>query len=66
MSRLLIIVGIILILIGLIWPMLRKFGIGHLPGDIIIKRGDFSFYFPITTCIIISLILTIILWISNR
>lgn len=66
MSRILIMVGAILMLLGILWPLLKKFGIGNLPGDIIIKRSEFTFYFPITTCIIVSLIITIILFLFNR
>jgi hypothetical protein len=66
MSRNLIIFGVIFVLLGLLWPLLKKIGIGHLPGDIIIKRGAFTFYFPIATCIIVSVLLSIILWLSHR
>ena len=64
MQKLLITIGVILIAVGLLWPFLSKLGIGRLPGDIIIRRDGFSFYFPITTMIIISVVLTLIfrLW----
>lgn len=60
MQKLLITLGIILLAAGLLWPLLSKLGIGRLPGDIIIRRDGFSFYFPVTTMIIVSLILTLI------
>ena len=60
MQKLLITIGVILIAVGLLWPFLSKLGIGRLPGDIIIRREGFSFYFPITTMIIISVVLTLI------
>ena len=60
MQKLLITIGVILIAVGLLWPFLSKLGIGRLPGDIIIRRDGFSFYFPITTMIIISVVLTLI------
>lgn len=60
MQKLLITIGVILIAAGLLWPFLSKLGIGRLPGDIIIRRDGFSFYFPITTMIIISVVLTLI------
>jgi hypothetical protein len=60
MQKLLIILGIILLVAGLLWPFLSKLGIGRLPGDIIIRREGFSLYFPITTMIIVSIVLTLI------
>ena len=60
MSKVLIILGAILILIGLIYPYLYSLGIGRLPGDIIIKKDNFNLYFPVTSAIIISILLTII------
>ena len=66
MSRVLIVIGIILIIIGLAWPLLQKLGLGRLPGDISIERDGFRFYFPITTSIIISLLLTLIFWLFRK
>ncbi|OGT48012.1 MAG: hypothetical protein A3E82_04450 [Gammaproteobacteria bacterium RIFCSPHIGHO2_12_FULL_38_11] len=66
MQRLLIILGIICILIGIAWPLIKKLNIGNLPGDIIIKKQSFSFYFPITTCIIISIVISVLFWIFKR
>jgi hypothetical protein len=60
MQKLLIILGIILLVTGVVWPFLAKLGIGRLPGDIIIRREGFSLYFPITTMIIVSIVLTLI------
>ena len=65
-SRVLVIVGVILIIIGLAWPLLQKLGLGRLPGDISIERDGLRFYFPITTSIIVSLILTLIVWILRK
>lgn len=62
----LIAIGIVLVAIGLLWPWLTKLGLGRLPGDIIINRGNFSFYFPIVTCLIVSVVLSFILWLLNR
>lgn len=47
---------------GLLWPWLTKLGLGRLPGDIAIQRDGFRLFFPITTCIIISLIISLVLW----
>ena len=66
MAKWLITVGVVLLLLGIAWPLLSKLGLGKLPGDIHIERDGFNFYFPITTGIIISLILTLILWIFRR
>ncbi len=66
MSRWLIILGVVLIIAGLLWPLLQKIGLGRLPGDIVIERENFRFYFPIATSVIISLVLSLILWLFNR
>lgn len=66
MGRWLIIFGVILIVAGLLWPLLQKFGLGRLPGDIVVERENFRLYFPIATSLIISVILTAILWLINR
>ncbi|HHY04557.1 MAG TPA: DUF2905 domain-containing protein [Thermoanaerobacterales bacterium] len=59
-GKLLIGLGIFLIIIGCFMIVMPKFGLGKLPGDIFIKKGNFTFYFPLATCIIISLILTLV------
>jgi hypothetical protein len=66
MAKWLIIIGIIFILAGLAWPWLSRLGFGHLPGDISIERKGFSFYFPVTSIIIISLVLSILFWIFRK
>ena len=66
MSRLLIIFSIVLVAIGVLWPLIAKLGLGRLPGDIVIEREDFRLYIPIATSLLISLILSLILWFLNR
>ena len=66
MTKLFVIIGIIFILIGMAWPWLSKLGIGHLPGDIYIERKGFSFYFPFTTSVIISVVLSLLFWIFRK
>lgn len=66
MSRWLILFGVILIVIGLIWPLLAKSGLGRLPGDIVIERGNFRLYLPLATSLIISIFLSALLWLLNR
>ena len=61
MQKILIILGIISLIIGLLYPYIKKLGFGQLPGDMIFKSGNSTFFFPIVTCVIISLILTIII-----
>ena len=60
MQKFLIIIGIILLIIGLLYPYIKKLGLGQLPGDILFKTGNSTFFFPMMTCLIISIILTII------
>ncbi|MBP2072608.1 MULTISPECIES: DUF2905 domain-containing protein [Thermoanaerobacterium] len=59
-------IGVVLVITGIIFLLSGKFGIGHLPGDIILKRGNFTFYFPLMTSIIISVVLTFILWLFRK
>jgi hypothetical protein len=66
MSRTLIVIGIVIVLVGILWPWLGRLGLGHLPGDIIIERGNVKFYFPITTCVLISIVISLMLWAVNR
>ena len=60
MQKILIILGIIILALGLLYPYLKKLGLGQLPGDIIYKSDNSTFFFPIVTCIIISVVLTVI------
>jgi len=66
MQRLLITIGMVLVVAGLLWPLLQKSGLGRLPGDIAVEKENFKFYFPITTSIIISIVLSLILWFFTR
>jgi len=66
MAKWLITIGIVLVALGLAWPLLAKLGLGSLPGDIKLERKGFTFYFPITTSILISLVITLVLWIFRR
>ena len=61
MQKILLIIGLIFITAALIYPFLKKIGLGRLPGDLFFKFGNSSFYFPVVTCIIISIVLTIII-----
>lgn len=66
MAKWLITLGIILVVMGLLWPLLSKLGLGHLPGDIRVERKGGTFYFPITSSLLVSAILTLILWVFRR
>ena len=65
-SRLLIILGVLLIASGLLWPVISKLGLGRLPGDIVIRRDHVGFYAPLTTSLLVSLVLSLIVWICTR
>ncbi|HEX5514216.1 MAG TPA: DUF2905 domain-containing protein [Gammaproteobacteria bacterium] len=65
-GKLLVTAGVILLAAGLLWPWLSKLGLGRLPGDIAVKRDGFSFYFPLTTSILVSVVLSLILWLLRR
>jgi hypothetical protein len=66
MQRALIAIGLILLGIGLLWPWLQRSGLGRLPGDIVFERGSFRFYFPLATCLLVSVLLTLVLWLVRR
>jgi hypothetical protein len=62
-QRLLIVLGLAVLAVGILWPVISRIG---LPGDIIIQRADATFYLPIVTCIILSVVLSVALWLFNR
>ncbi len=66
LQRLLIVLGVVLVVVGLLWPWIGKLGLGRLPGDIRIEREGFHFYLPITTGIVISLVISLILWLLRK
>ena len=66
MSRTLVVIGMVLVVAGICWPFIGRLGLGRLPGDIVIERPNFSFYFPLMTSLIISIVLSVILWLINR
>jgi hypothetical protein len=82
MTRVLVTLGVILVVAGLAWPWLTKLGLSgncsrrcstscihavvHLPGDIVIEREKFRFYFPITSMILISLVISLVLWLLRK
>ncbi len=66
MQKTLILLGIAILAVGLLWPWLGKLPIGRLPGDIIIDRPHLKLYIPITTMIVVSLVISIILWLIKK
>ena len=66
MVRWVLAIGLVLVFVGLLWPLLSKLGLGRLPGDIVIERGNVRFYLPIVTCLIVSIVLSFFFWLLNR
>lgn len=66
MQRLLIGLGVMLILTGLLWPWLTKLPFGRLPGDIVVDRPDFRFFAPFTSMLVVSIVLSLIVWLLRR
>lgn len=66
MGRWLIIAGVVLIVLGIAWPWLLKLGLGRLPGDIHVERDGFSIHFPLMTGIVVSIIISVLIWIFRR
>jgi len=66
MNRLLIGLGTCLVVAGLLWPWLKRMSLFHLPGDVVIDRPGFKFFFPITTMLILSAVLSIVAWLMRR
>ena len=66
MQRALIAIGVVILLVGLLWPWLSKLGLGRLPGDIRIETENSVFYFPVMTCIIISVVLSFVLFLIRK
>ena len=66
MNRTQIILGLICVVVGLLWPWLRQVPLGRLPGDIVIVREHFRFSFPLTSCIVVSVLLSLLLWLLRK
>jgi len=65
-GRLLIVFGLVLVASGVLWPLIAKIGLGRLPGDIVIGRDNFRLYVPLATSLLISVVLSLVLWLLNR
>ena len=66
MNRTLLALGTVFLVAGLLWPWLRKMNLFHLPGDIVIDRPGFKFFLPITTMLIVSAVLSLLVWLLRR
>lgn len=66
MNRLLIVLGVSLTVLGLLWPWVKRLPLFHLPGDIVVDRPGFRFFFPLTTMLLLSALISILLWIFRK
>lgn len=65
-QRFLIGLGVVILVAGIAWPILSRIGLGRLPGDIVFHRGGVTFYFPLVTGILISIVLSALFWLLSR
>jgi hypothetical protein len=66
MQRALIVIGLVLLLAGLAWPWLSKLPFGRLPGDFSVERENFSFFFPLATSIVVSIGISVLIWLFRK
>lgn len=66
MQKTLIITGLIIVVVGFLWPWIDKLPLGRLPGDIIIERPQTRIYIPVTTMIVVSLVISLLMWIFRK
>lgn len=66
MQKTLIGIGLLLVVLGFLWPWILKLGLGRLPGDIAIEKDNFRFYFPVTTSVVISIVITVVVWLLRK
>jgi hypothetical protein len=66
MARFLIVLGLVILVAGLLWPWLSQIGLGRPPGDIVIERENMTLYFPLMTCLVLSVLFSLMLWVVNR
>ena len=66
MQRALIVIGLVLLVIGLAWPWLSRLPFGRLPGDFTVERENFSFHFPLATSIVVSIVVSVLIWLFRK
>jgi len=65
-QRALIVIGVILVVIGLSWPLLGRLPFGRLPGDLMVDRGNFRLYVPVTSMLLVSAVVSVLLWLLRK
>lgn len=65
-AKILVGTGVLLIVVGLLWPVISRLGLGRLPGDIAVERENFKFYFPVATSILLSVVLSVVLYLVRK
>jgi hypothetical protein len=65
-QRTLLTVGLLIVIVGVLWPWIAKLGLGRLPGDLVIDKPGFRLFAPFTTMIVVSVILSLIVWLFRR
>ena len=66
MQRFLIVAGLVILLVGVAWPWIARLGLGRLPGDLNIERDGWSFHFPLVTSLVISIVLSLLVWLLRK
>jgi DUF2905 family protein len=66
MGKMLILMGIVLVVAGVVWLLGERVGLGRLPGDIVVRGERSTFYFPLATCLLVSVVLNLLLWVVQR
>ena len=66
MNRVLVALGVLIVIVGLAWPWLRRIPLFRLPGDVVIDRPGFRLFLPFTTMIVVSLLVSLILWLLRK
>jgi hypothetical protein len=66
MQRLLLVLGCLLVLAGVLWPWLSRLPFGRLPGDVVIDKPGFKFFAPFTTMIVLSIVVSVLLWLFRK
>jgi Protein of unknown function (DUF2905) len=66
MQRALIVIGLVLLIAGIAWPWLSRLPFGRLPGDFSVERENFSFFFPLATSIVVSIVISVLIWLFRK
>jgi hypothetical protein len=66
MQRALIVIGLVLLVAGLAWPWISRLPFGRLPGDLSVERENFSFFFPLATSIVVSIVISLLIWLFRK